>query len=142
MGAKPTLLVIDDDADAHFLLGHCLVRAGIHSELHTAGGAEEAIAYFERCVGGELAWPYVVFLDIKMPGADGFSVLEWLRTRKLLGNTLVAMMSTSDLPADVSRSFSLGAHTYLSKSVKPQVLGPIVQSAIALAEQHRRLPSP
>ena len=133
----PPLLVIDDDADAHFLLGRCLIQAGIQCDLHTARDAEAGIEYFEKCVRGELVWPYVVFLDIRMPRADGFSVLEWLRQRSLLGNTLVAMMSSSDLPRDVSRSFSLGAHTYLNKAVRPEVLGPIVKSAIALAEQHR-----
>jgi CheY-like chemotaxis protein len=138
----PPLLIIDDDADAHFLLGRCLIQAGIKCELHTARGADAGIEYFEKCVQGELLWPYVVFLDIRMPGADGFFVLEWLRERNLLGHTLVAMMSSSDLPRDVSRSFSLGAHTYLNKSVRPEVLGPIVKSAIALAEQHRKPQSP
>ena len=134
----PQLLVVDDDPDAHFLLGRSLVRAGIPNQLDTAHDAEAAIEYFERCVRNELTWPYVVFLDIKMPGIGGFAVLEWLRERKLLGNTVVAMMSSSDAPEDVSRAFSLGAHTYLNKGVKPDVLGPIVRSAISLAEQHRR----
>jgi CheY-like chemotaxis protein len=138
----PPLLIIDDDPDAHFLLGRCLVHAGIHCKLHTARDAEAGIEYFGKCERGELLWPYVVFLDIKMPGADGFSVLEWLQQRNLLGNTLVAMMSSSDHPRDVSRSFSLGAHTYLNKAVRPEVLGPIVKSAITLAEQHRKPQSP
>jgi DNA-binding response OmpR family regulator len=138
MSTLPTLLIIDDDPDAHFLLGRSLARAGIQNQLDTAQDAEAAIAYFERCVRGEFAWPYIVFLDIKMPGIGGFAVLEWLSEHGLLGNTVVAMMSSSDAPEDVSRAFRLGAHTYLNKGVKPEVLGPIVRSAIALAEQHRR----
>ena len=138
MPPSPPLLVIDDDPDAHFLLGRSLVRAGIPNQLDALPDGEAAIDYFERCLRSEITWPYVVFLDIKMPGIGGFAVLEWLRERRLLGNTVVAMMSSSDAPEDVSRAFSLGAHTYLNKGVNPDVLGPIVRSAITLAEQHRR----
>ena len=137
----PPLLIIDDDVDAHFLLGRALVRAGIHNQLDVAISAAAGIEYFERCAQGELVWPSVVFLDISMPGSDGFSVLKWLRERSFLGNTVVAMMSSSDAPSDVSRAFSLGAHTYLDKGVQSEILGPIVRSAIALSQQHRRSPT-
>jgi len=63
---------------------------------------------------------------------DGFDVLKWLRTREALGKTVVAMMTTSEEPRDVSQAFTLGAHTYLNKGIKPEILVPIVHSALKL----------
>ena len=134
------MLVIDDDSDAHFLLGRVLARAEISNPLEFAHDGESGIAYFEQCVRGEKSWPAVVFLDIKMPGMGGFGVLEWLRERGMLGQTFVAMMSSSDAPTDVSRAFSLGAHTYLNKNVTYDVLGPIVKSALKISQSNRHTP--
>lgn len=134
------LLVIDDDSDAHFLLGRLLVRAGINNQLDTAYDGENGVEYFQKCIRGEQPWPAVVFLDIKMPGMSGFAVLEWLRAHEMLGRTFVAMMSSSDVASDISRALSLGAHTYLNKDVTHEVLGPIVKSALKLS--HSRSPFP
>lgn len=134
------LLIIDDDSDAHFLLGRALARAGVGNPLDSAVDGESGIEYFERCFRGEQPWPAVVFLDIKMPGMGGFAVLEWLRERGMLGRTVVAMMSSSDAPTDIGRAFSLGAHTYLNKNVTPEVLGPIVEAAVKMSQSNS--PSP
>jgi DNA-binding response OmpR family regulator len=136
---RAPLLVVDDDPDAHFLLGRSLVRAEINNQLDTATDCEMAMDYFERCARGEQPWPAVVFLDIKIPGMGGFAMLDWLRERGMLGRTVVAMMSSSDAPTDVGRAFSLGAHTYLNKNATPEVLGPIVKAALRISQPRNHL---
>ena len=140
MSFAPPLLLVDDDEDAHFFLHRTLVRAGIQSQLDVVLDGESAIEYFSKCARGEMPWPAVVFLDIKMPGLTGFDVLAWLRERGYLGATVVAMMSTSNAPTDVSRAYSLGAHTYLNKGVNEDVLGPFVRSAVQMATRREHAP--
>lgn len=130
---EPIILVVDDDPDAHFFLGRKLLEADVRSRMVVCDDGLQAIAYFQRCSIGEKPWPAIVFLDIKMPARTGFEVLQWLQARALLGHTVVAMFTTSTEPKDVTRAFSLGAHTFLNKDVKPEVLGPIVRSALKLA---------
>ena len=140
MNVSPTLLLVDDDDDAHFFLRRTLVLAGIEDQLDVVTSGESAIAYFAQCAADERPWPTVVFLDIKMMGMTGFDVLAWLRERGYLGRVVVAMMSTSDAPTDVGRAYSLGAHTYINKFVKEEVLGPLVRSAIQMASRRELTP--
>lgn len=60
--------------------------------------------------------------------------------RGMLGQTFVAMMSSSDEPNDVSRAFSLGAHTYMNKNVSHEVLGPLVKSALKISQTKAKTP--
>ncbi len=130
---QPTIMVIDDDPDAHFFLGRKLLKADIRSPLVSCVDGREAVAYFEKCLKGEQRWPGIVFLDIKMPGMSGFDVLDWLRAREALGQTMVTMHTSSEVPRDLQDAYSRGAHAYLSKDVTWDVLGPIVRSALQLA---------
>lgn len=130
---EPTILVIDDDPDAHFFIGRKLLKADIQCRVVSCYGGTEAVTYFEKCLKGDEQWPGVVFLDIKMPGMNGFDVLDWLRAREALGRTTVAMFTTSNEPSDVHNAYSRGAHTFLNKDVTPAVLGTLVRSALKLA---------
>lgn len=131
------LLIVDDDQDAHFLLKRALAKLAVGLPVHGVFGGAEAIAYFERCVAGTSALPALVFLDIKMPGRDGFDVLDWLRERQLLGRMTVAMLSSSDDPADVRRAMSLGAHTVLRKPTGNDMLLEVASTALQFAAMRR-----
>lgn len=129
----PTILVVDDDADAHFLLGRKLLKGDIQGRIVSCHDGLEAVSHFEKCLKGEEPWPGIVFLDIKMPGMNGFEVLDWLRAREALGRTMVAMHTTSSEARDVHDAYSRGAHAFLTKDVTPDNLAPIVRSALRLA---------
>lgn len=132
------LLIVDDDPDAHFLLKRALARMGVDLPVHGLFAGDETLRFFENVLHGIAVMPCLVFLDIKMPGVDGFDILQWLRERELLGRTVVAMLSSSDDPKDVSRAMALGAHTFLTKPAKPELLLEITTSAIRLASRRMR----
>lgn len=123
------LLVIDDNADDHFLFCAILRRAGITNPLDWVSSAEDAMHYLDGCLAGLKPWPSVVFLDIKMPRIDGFEMLEWARDRGVSGRTVIAMMSSSVEAKDISRAFALGAHSYVGKADKPGLLVELVRTA-------------
>ena len=60
--------------------------------------------------------PQIIFLDLNMPGKNGFEVLQELRSRKENGNIPVVIFSTSTDSENVARSRDLGANYYVPKS--------------------------
>jgi DNA-binding response OmpR family regulator len=58
--------------------------------------------------------PDLVFLDLKMPGRDGFDVLAWRRAQSNLSMPF-AVLSSSPEERDMARARELGADSYLVK---------------------------
>ena len=128
-GPISRVLLIDDEWEAHDIFYRMLNRDGMLLHFDAAFGGDEGIAYLERCRQGHRPWPAVVFIDIKMPGGDGFEVLRWANQHGVLGNAVFVMLSSSNEPKDVLRAFQLGVHHYVSKSSPPAVLRDLIQTA-------------
>ncbi|SFQ42392.1 response regulator [Flavobacterium akiainvivens] len=60
--------------------------------------------------------PYVVMLDINMPGMTGFDVLKALRSQREHKELPIVMFSTSRDEAAIEKSRLLGATYYIPKS--------------------------
>lgn len=60
--------------------------------------------------------PELIFLDIKMPGMDGFDVLKHLRGAEATKDIPVIILSNFDEEAMVEKGLALGANEYLIKS--------------------------
>jgi DNA-binding NtrC family response regulator len=123
-------VLIDDDDSTHFLVRHLLRRAGFNLPWRMFSNGDRCLPYFEECAAGREPWPYVVFLDLNMPGISGFDVLKWLGEHEYLSHTMVAIISGSTDVADASRAFGLGAHAYIGKSPKTEILSKVVSDAI------------
>lgn len=60
--------------------------------------------------------PDLVLLDLHMPGLDGFSILDQLRTRSPAGTFLPVLVLTADVTGPAKeRALSLGAKDFLNK---------------------------
>lgn len=62
------------------------------------------------------AKPDLIFLDIKMPGMDGFEVLQKLRSSEITKTTPVIILSNFDEQEMIEKGLALGANEYLIKS--------------------------
>lgn len=60
--------------------------------------------------------PYVVFLDINMPGINGLEILRRMRQSEKHSKMPVVIFSTSSDETTIEKSRSLGASYYLPKS--------------------------
>jgi CheY-like chemotaxis protein len=109
------VLIIDDDPDSIELAKHALKRARIPNPVISLSEGRHAIAYLKQCIQGEAEMPVFVFLDLNMPGIDGFHVLDWLRHQPELRHLITVVLSTSSAKRDVERAFELGADAYLPK---------------------------
>ena len=57
----------------------------------------------------------VVILDLGLPRASGFQVLEWMREMPRLAHLPVVVLTASENPMDAEHAFNLGARGYFQK---------------------------
>ena len=114
MADKPKVLVVDDVPRNRRILRDRLENRGC--AVIEAGGGEEALTKIrdER--------PDVVFLDIIMPGMDGYAVLESLRSDDELRDIPIIVVSAVNQTDSVVKCLELGAADYLSKPFNAVVL--------------------
>ncbi|HEV2211478.1 MAG TPA: response regulator [Verrucomicrobiae bacterium] len=114
-----TVLVVDDDRDAVYLLQTAFQQLELPHALNIAADGTVAVEYLEGTppYGDRVRYPLpdLMLLDVKMPRMDGFRVLDWVRQRPDLASLPVVMFSTSDRELDVEKALALGARDYLVK---------------------------
>jgi len=103
-------LIVDDSAAIRKQLEIELRDAQIRTEFAETG--EEAL---EKAAQQHYD---LVFLDIIMPGIDGYEVCKSLRKRPEMKKTPIIMLSGKTSPLDEVQGVLAGASTYLTKPVK------------------------
>jgi CheY-like chemotaxis protein len=66
--------------------------------------------------------PKIVFLDINMPGVDGFEVLSYLRREPRLAGVPVIIVTSDDQPETTQRALAGGANAVVLKPVMVTIL--------------------
>ncbi len=108
------ILVVDDEADIVALVAFHLVKAGYRVSTASTGPDAIAAARQER--------PALIVLDLMLPGASGYDVLEQLRAHAATREIAVLMLTARREEQDRIRGLSLGADDYLTKPFSPQEL--------------------
>lgn len=102
------VLIVEDDADVADVLGAMFERRGIDS--FTAGSGREAIALSQTLL------PDLPVLDIGLPDADGFDVVDWLRHHEHLRALPIVVYTGRELDEADRRRLRLGSTTeFLTK---------------------------
>jgi CheY-like chemotaxis protein/HPt (histidine-containing phosphotransfer) domain-containing protein len=112
--STPTrLLLVEDDPDMPEVLAALMAADGF--ALESATDVEDAWAKIEdsRCAGES---PYeLVFLDLGLPGANGFSLLERIKSSPRWHSLPVIIVTAWNNTENKVRGFKLGAADYLTK---------------------------
>jgi CheY-like chemotaxis protein len=115
------ILAVDDEHDAHFLLKRAFRQSETGIPLISLTNGDEAVEYLagKKQYNDRTAFPLpsLLLLDLKMPGKNGFEVLEFIRENPELQDIPVVVFSCSDEKADVIRAYALGCHAYVRKAV-------------------------
>lgn len=142
--APVTILHIDDDPNDTELLQAAVRRAGVQFSVRNVNDGEQTIAYFNGrgiYANRELyPLPVLVLLDLKMPRATGFEVLQWIRNHPEIGSVPVVVFSGSELQDDIQQAYAVGADSYLVKPIGFNALVDLVKninSAWILARNSR-----
>ncbi len=117
---EPTVvLLVEDNPDHEELIRRALDERRAPVSLHVARHGEEALDYLLR----RGAWrdsahsprPRLVLLDLRLPRADGFEVLEAIKADPSLADIPVVILTTSDSEQDIARAYERHANSYLVK---------------------------
>jgi CheY-like chemotaxis protein len=115
------ILLAEDDLGDQELTKRALKEGKIENELYIVKDGEEALDYLfrrRRYTDPETSpRPDLFLLDLNMPKIDGRQVLEQICSIHELRNIRVVVLTTSRQEEDITRSYDLGVHSYITKPV-------------------------
>ncbi|MEU9153202.1 response regulator transcription factor [Streptomyces sp. NPDC048417] len=117
------VLVVDDDPGIRRLLISALGFAGF--AVDAAGDLTDALAQIARRP------PDVIVLDVMLPGADGFEILQLLRERGVA--VPVLFLTARDAVEDRVRGLRLGGDDYVTKPFSVVEVGVRLQALLRRA---------
>ena len=81
---QKTILVVEDQPNDRALIEMAFRQVGVTGPIHLLSDGEEAIAYMmgegQYADRQKYAYPSFIITDLKMPCADGFDVLDHLKS--------------------------------------------------------------
>lgn len=113
-GRVPEILQIDDDPDDALFLAEGFRKLGRPVRIVTVDDSDRALRLLLDPHRPRL--PDLILLDIRMPGKNGFELLDRIREAgEPLACVPVIMLSTSNSPEDVRRAYCRRANAYMQK---------------------------
>ena len=114
MSQRKKILIVDDDAFIRRPLEFILQAEGY--EALTACDGDECLRKVDE---GE---PDLIFLDVMMPGRDGFSVCSMLKRDPRRAHIPVILLSARGQESDRERGLAAGALDFMTKPYSPSDL--------------------
>ncbi len=122
--------IIDDDRSIRWVLERALSRAGIETKCYESGDRALDDFYSDS--------PDVVISDIRMPGADGFKLLQRFQAERP-ALPIIIMTAHSDLDSAVA-AYQGGAFEYLPKPFDVDEAVAVTRRALAHAREQQAEP--
>lgn len=113
------ILIVEDHEDDAKLLQLMLTNGGVVNPTRIALCAEEAVTYLTDLppYSNRALYPLpsVIFVDLKLPGIDGFEFLRWLRAREELKGAFIVVLSGAGDLISIQAAYALGANSFFIK---------------------------
>ena len=115
------LIVEDSDDDYEATLRALSLPAAIEQRVVRCRDGAEAWTTLNtgqsKDVDGSEESRLFIIMDLNMPGLDGRALLSKIKTHDQLKSIPVAILTTSDDPADIQECYQNGANTFVKKPV-------------------------
>jgi CheY-like chemotaxis protein len=123
MEKHSVIMLVDDSWDDLELMRVAFRKAGVKNPVAEMHSGEQAISYLSGENGyadrRHFPLPCLIITDLKMPGVDGFELLEWLKTQPVLDRVPKIVLTGSNDVRDRKRADELGCSACF---VKPDQL--------------------
>lgn len=112
MIADLTVFYADDDADDLDFFKEAVEEIQGNFDVVTHNRGDKLLSALQN----PPPMPQIIFLDLNMPGKNGFEVLQEIRLTESFKEIPVVIFSTSGDEGSISKSRNLGASFYIQKS--------------------------
>ncbi|MCL5966654.1 MAG: response regulator [Deltaproteobacteria bacterium] len=133
LGAKPKVLLVDDEVDYLTLVKLRLVNEGF--DVFGTDNAEDALKIAEK------EHPDIVLSDVVMPGVDGITMFRRLRAKPEFSDTPLIFLSAKDEIHFKVEALHQGAEDYLIKPVDLRELAARIRNVIKREARRRGAPA-
>jgi CheY-like chemotaxis protein len=130
---RTDVLLVEDDPNDAEVARRAFRRSGLEGSLVVVRDGQEALDFV---FGGEEGSsdaprrvPRVIFLDLKLPGLNGWDVLRRLRSDVRTEEVPVVVVSSSDRESEIRESYRLGANSFLVKQYQRERPGQYLADA-------------
>ena len=138
-------LVVDDYPTNRLILRETLFGWGAFVE--EADSGEQAMDILQQSLISKTLFG-LLLLDCRMPGMDGFEVIERIRADHRLSGLTIIMLASDRWADDIAKTYDLGLGGYLVKPIRRSDLQQTIsialgrsQSAFLSTSQHPRPPA-
>ena len=115
------ILIVEDNEDDYIATMRAFKKANLVNPIRRCTNGDQALDYlFQR---GEFSDPHasprpsIILLDLNLPGTDGRSVLQTIKSTAELHKLPVIVLTTSNAELDIERCYAAGANSYVQKPV-------------------------
>jgi two-component system, chemotaxis family, response regulator Rcp1 len=137
------ILVVDDDPAGVRVLQEVMKNLQRRHELHVVWDGTEALDFLHcRAPYLDAPRPNLVLLDLNMPRLGGLETLSAIKTDPDLRAIPVIMLSTSNSPQDVRRSYQAHANCYVQKPANLEGSVKLIQAVESFWMEFVLLPTP
>jgi CheY-like chemotaxis protein len=121
MDSSSQILLVEDNHMDVVLTLDAFREAKLNIKVNVTRDGQEALDYLfgrgKYTDRNEFPLPNLILLDLKMPGIDGFQVLQQIKGTEMLKRIPVIILTSSKEEGDRALSYDMGANSYLLKPV-------------------------
>jgi CheY-like chemotaxis protein len=123
-------MLIDDSSNDNFFHERTIVKSGSADRVISMESGTDALEYLRSQNKKNGPYPELIFLDINMPGMNGWDFLEEYNTLdpEVRNSVIVIMLTTSDNPDDKMKAMALnGVSDFKTKPLTRSMLDEIFE---------------
>ena len=122
------MLVEDDELEVRFLERRF---AKAHISTRACHSAEDAMAELADGTLADLDW---IVVDVRLPGANGFELIDWLAQRRAERRPRVVVFTTSDFHRDLTAARRHDVDAYFVKGFGEESADRMIRHMISVTD--------